>query len=68
MKTTITPNIKLIETDSIFLEKTSNKILINGEEWYQPLWYKKISDGIFIQYQFEDLPNFIKNQTYNLTK
>jgi len=62
MKTIITPNIKLIETDSNFLEKTSNKILINGEEWYQPLWYKKISDGIFIQYQFEELPDFIKKE------
>ena len=62
MKTIITPNIKLIETDSNFLEKTSNKILINGEEWYQPLWYKKISDGIFIKYQFEELPDFIKKE------
>lgn len=54
--------IKLIETDSNFLENTSNKILINGEEWYQPLWYKKISDGIFAEYHFEELPDFIKNQ------
>lgn len=50
--------IKLIETDSQFLEMMSNVINnVNGHDWfYMPFWFKKISDGVYEAYFFEDLP------------
>jgi len=50
--------IKLIETDSLFLEKTAN--IINNEWFYMPYWFKKVGDGLFIQYSFDQLPDELK--------
>jgi hypothetical protein len=54
---TITTNVKLIETDSDFLEKVSHKISVSGENWYyMPFWYKKIAENVYQQVDFKDLP------------
>ncbi len=56
-----TQTLKLIETDSDFLNKVSNKINFNGEDWMHcPFWYRKISNGMFVEYRFEDLPEEFK--------
>jgi len=60
--TTITTNVKLIETDSMFLEKVSSKIVSNGQNWYyMPFWYKKIAENVYQQVDFKDLPPDIIN-------
>lgn len=61
-KGTIIKNIKLIESDSKFLEKVSHKITSNGEEWFHmPFWYKKISENTYEEVFFENLPTHVTN-------
>ena len=53
--------IKLIQTDSEFLEMTATKISTRGEDWYyQPFWYKKVAEGLFEQVNYENLPDHVK--------
>lgn len=55
--------LKLIETDSKFLEVAGSAITVNGNEYFSlPFWYKKIGDGLFVEYRFEDLPQELKNE------
>lgn len=55
--TTITTNIKLIETDSEFLEKVSHKVNIGDKSYYHiPFWYRKISEGVYEEIPFYKLP------------
>lgn len=52
--------IKLIKTDSEFLEVAATKIHTNGQEWYYlPFWYKRVGEDTFEQVRFENLPKFI---------
>ena len=52
--------LKLVETDSVFLEATAHKVNIGDEEWfYQPFWYKKLKNGMFIQYRFDEIPKYV---------
>lgn len=49
--------IKLIETDSKFLEKAASIIPYNGNDWYyMGSWFKKVSEGIFEEYGFNEMP------------
>lgn len=61
-------NIKLVETDSLFLESVANRITGKFGDWYyMPFWFKKIGDGLYEEYKFEDLPDGFKKQlTKNL--
>jgi hypothetical protein len=60
-------NVRLIETDSNFLEKVSTAINDNGEQWYfMPFWFRKISEGVYEQVPFEKLPNRISHAVRNL--
>lgn len=53
-------NIKLIESDSEFLEKVANKITVHSEDWYyMPFWYRKISENTYKEVRFEDLPESV---------
>lgn len=57
--TKITNNVKIIETDSQFLDKVSYKITTtNQEEWYHiPNWYRKVSDGVYEEVELCNLPS-----------
>lgn len=60
--TTITTNVKLIETDSMFLEAVSHKVCVGEEEFYHmPFWYKKVSEGVYVELSFDKLPQSVKN-------
>ncbi len=62
-----TYKIQLIETDSSFLEAVSISIPDGEVNWYNiPFWYKKISKGVYEQYSFEDLPEYLKKEIRNL--
>jgi hypothetical protein len=53
--------LKLIETDSKLLEAAAMHVYFDGEGWYNlPHWYKKIGDGLFVEYSFDDLPSHFK--------
>lgn len=56
--------LKLLETDSKFLEAAAAKVPdIAGGDWYHlPYWYKKVGEGLFVEYRFEDLPDELKNE------
>lgn len=57
----MTTELKLIETDSEFLEKIANKINVLGDEWfYMPFWFKKTGDNRFVIYTFDKLPDCVK--------
>jgi hypothetical protein len=63
-------NIKLIESDSDFLEKVANKITVHTDEWYyMPFWYRKVSKNTYQEVMFENLPQsiiqFIEKQREN---
>ena len=63
-------NIKLIESDSEFLKKVASKITIYTDEWYyMPFWYRKVSENVYEEVKFENLPEsvteFIKKQRQN---
>jgi len=50
--------VKLIETDSEFLEVAGHKVEAEGKEFYYlPFWYEKISGGLYKQHKFENLPS-----------
>ncbi len=58
--------LKLIETDSEFLEKAANKVTCEGEEWfYMPFWFKKTGNGLFQEHRFSQLPDYLKRQIRN---
>lgn len=62
----MTQILRLIKTDSDFLDKCANKVSINGEEWlYMPFWFKKEGDGLFSEYRFEQLPDYMKEGIKN---
>ena len=56
--------VKLLSTDSDFLENSAEKISSFGEDWYYlPFWYKKIDseDGnLYEIYSFDKLPEQLK--------
>lgn len=53
--------IKLVETDSEFLEKIGNKIELSGEEWFFiPHWFMKVAEGKYVFCSFENLPERVK--------
>ncbi len=55
--TKITYKVKLIETDSRFLEMVSHKVNIGNENYYHiPFWYRKISEGVYEEISFDKLP------------
>lgn len=57
-----TQTLKLIETDSDLLQKVSHKVKFNGEDWMHiPFWYRKVGDGLFVEYRFDDLPEDFKS-------
>lgn len=59
--------LKLIETDSKFLETCASKIPYNGSDWYHfPFWFKKVGENLFAEYSFEQLPNGIKKEIESL--
>jgi len=64
------PILKMVVTDSNFLESTANCIYdFQGADWYyQPFWYKKLGDGLFQQFSFEELPTELKNEIKELRK
>jgi len=57
-----TINLKLTKTDSDFLKTTATMVSLTGNKfYYMPYWYEEISEGLYIQYTFESLPQEIKN-------
>lgn len=61
MSTTIITNVKLIETDSKFLEKVSNMVSVGGQHfYYMPYWYRKVAEGVYEELKFDKLPNSVK--------
>jgi hypothetical protein len=59
----ITNNVKLIETDSKFLEKVSAMIDLDGEIWYHmPFWYRKIAENVYEEVRFTDLPKNLQDR------
>lgn len=60
--TKITNNVKLIETDSQFLDKVGSKITtFNQEQWYNiPNWYRKVAEGVYEEVEFKNLPSEIR--------
>ncbi len=60
--------VKLIETDSKFLENTSHCVYdVNGSNYYyMPFWFKKVSDGVYIEYGFDELPEELKSRLRSL--
>lgn len=57
-------NVKLVETDSEFLENCASKVTTsNGDEWfYMPLWFKKIRNNVYTEYNYENLPKELIEQ------
>lgn len=52
--------IKLIETDSEFLEVAGTKFTDGGREFYYlPYWYEKVGEHLYKQCSFENLPESI---------
>lgn len=55
--------LKLLPTDSAFLEKFCNKIESRSGEWFwMPYWFKKVGEDIYEQYSFDKLPQEIKDE------
>lgn len=52
--------IRLIETDSKFLEVAGN-MLWDGEKtfYYLPNYYEKVGENLYKEYEFEELPDNI---------
>ena len=50
--------IKLIETDSKMIESLGAKV---GDFYHLPFWYKKISEGVYEEYRYEDLPHWVRS-------
>lgn len=66
MSTTITTNVKLIETDSMFLEEVSHMACVGEEQfYYMPFWYKKVSEGVYVELTFDKLPPSVKKVMEN---
>lgn len=57
-----TVTLKLIKTDSEFLKTAAHLVDIgDGTKWYHlPFWYQEVGDGLFIEYEFEDIPESLK--------
>ncbi len=53
--------LKLVDTDSEFIERIGSYLSDGGESWYyMPFWFKKIKKGLYVQYKFDELPDDIK--------
>lgn len=50
--------IKLVKTDSEFLETASRKVVLTDGRtfFYCPYWFEKVSEDTYQQYSFEQLP------------
>lgn len=57
-------HLRLCNTDSEFIEKAANKVVDEkGGEWYHVIMYfKKIDNGLFVEYPLADMPKEIKQQ------
>lgn len=60
--TKITNNVKLVETDSQFLEKVCTKVTtLSGQEWLNcPFWYRKVAEGVYEEVEFCKLPSEVR--------
>ena len=60
----ISISLRICNTDSEFIEKATIKIIDdNNGEWYHvPMYFKKIDNGLFIEYTLNDLPEKVKKQ------
>lgn len=53
--------VKMIKTDSEFLEVVANKITVGEEEWYfMPFYFKKVGTDLFEQVPFSKLPEHVQ--------
>lgn len=56
-----TVKLQLIKTDSDFLKITSQMISTTSTRYYHnPYWYEEIGEGMYIQRNFEDIPETIQ--------
>jgi len=55
--------IKLIKTDSEFLEVAATKVSrIDGSDWYYlPFWYRKVGEDLYEQVTWDKLPESLKH-------
>ncbi len=60
----MTNTLKFTETDSDLIEKVSTCIYdVNGSNWYyMPYWFKKVGDGLYQQFTFDQLPEELKQR------
>lgn len=58
------PTLKIHETDSKFIEAVSNCLYdVDGHNWYyMPFWFKKISEGVYQEFTFDELPPEVKRR------
>jgi len=57
-----TQRLKLIKTDSEFIETAGQMVEVNGTKYYHlPYWYKKIGDELYEEMKFGDLPKDLKD-------
>lgn len=55
--------LKLVETDSDFLEKAAHELLVDGETWMSlPFWFKKKGNGVYEVVTFDKLPDYVKEK------
>jgi len=55
--------LKIRKSDAEFTEKAANCIKVDdtGNDWFHmPMWFKKVGDGLFAEYSYEDLPEQVK--------
>lgn len=58
-----TITVKLHKTDSDFIEKVSHCLYDEDGNWYcMPYWFHKIGVGLYEEYKFEDLPQWVKDR------
>lgn len=58
-----TITIKLHKTDSDFLDKVATCLYDDRGNWYyMPFWFHKTGEGLYEEYRFEDLPEWVKDR------
>lgn len=55
--------LKLRKSDAEFIESAATCIKVDdsGNDWFHiPMWFKKVGDGLFAEYSYDDLPEQVK--------